>query len=190
MINVTHTDIYHLGEYAAHLKSLHSDDKYSRFGYSATDYNIDSLILSMIYHPDDHELWIATVDGVSVGWGHMARYGDKWELAVSVSREYQRRGYGNSLINEMLDWAKFTEIHEVWMNCIEDNRAIQHLATKNNLKPIYRGDGERTSAIEVPEPTLFETNAHNLKEGAEIVAEIATLRQRLANLWNPFVQKS
>lgn len=189
MIRVEHTDIYHLGEYAKHLKALPEEDKYTRFGYRATDYNIDQLILSMIYHASEHELWMATIDGETVGWGHMAKYGDKWELAVSVVKSYQRNGVGNALIKQMLDWAKFTEIHEVYMNCIEDNRAIQHLANKNNLKPIYKGDGERTSAIEVPEPTVFEQNAHLFKEQAEIIAEITTLRTRLANLWNPFVQK-
>jgi RimJ/RimL family protein N-acetyltransferase len=190
MTKVTHTDIYHLGEYAQHLKALPQEDKYSRFGYSATDYNIDQLILSMIYHPHEHELWFIEDNGVRVGWGHMAKYGDKWELALSVVKEHQRKGYGNALIAEMLDWAKFTEIHEVYMNCIEDNRAVQHLAAKNNLKQKFRGDGERTSAIEVPEPTIFETNAHIFREQAEIVAEIGTLRQRLADLWNPFIQKS
>ena len=189
MLSVAHTDIYRLGEYAKHLKALPVEDRYSRFGYSATDYNIDQLILSMIYHPHEHELWVATVEDDIVGWGHMARYGDKWELALSVVKEHQRQGYGNALIKEMLDWAKFTEIHEVYMNCIESNSAVQHLASKNNLKQKFRGDGERTSAIEVPEPTIFETNAHIFREQAEIVAEIGTLRQRLADLWNPFAQK-
>ena len=189
MIRVEHTDITRLGEYATHLKSLTDDDKYTRFGYRATDYNIDQLILSVIYHVTEHQLWVATDGGEVVGWGHLARYGDKWELAVSVVKEHQRKGIGNALIKEMLDWTKFSDIHEVYMNCIENNRAIQHLATKNNLKPIYRGDGERTSSIEVPEPTLFETNAHLFKEQAEIMAEIHALRTRLANLWNPFVQK-
>jgi GNAT superfamily N-acetyltransferase len=144
----------------------------------------------MIYHPHEHELWIAVSGTETVGWGHMAKYGDKWEVALSVEKQHQRKGIGNLLIAEMLDWAKFTEIHEVYMNCIESNGAIQHLATKNNLKPIFRGDGERTSAIEVPEPTIFETNTHILKEQAEIMGEFATLRQRLATLWNPFIQKS
>jgi GNAT superfamily N-acetyltransferase len=189
MIIVEHTDYSNLGEYADHLKGLPEDDKYTRFGYLASDYNIDQLILNMVYNAGNHQLWMAKVNGEVAGWGHMAFCDDKWELALSVDKQYQRRGVGNAIIASMLEWAKFTEVHEVYMNCIEDNRPVQHLATKHNLKPIYRGDGERTSAIEVPEPTVFEQNAHLLKEQAEILQNIGELRKRLVDLWNPFVQK-
>jgi GNAT superfamily N-acetyltransferase len=190
MIIVEHTDYSNLGEYAEHLKALPQYDKYTRFGYLASDYVIDQLILNMVYNPGNHQLWRASFNSQIAGWGHMAFCDDKWELALSVDKQYQRCGVGNALIASMLEWAKFTEVHEVYMNCIEDNRPVQYLANKHKLKPIYRGDGERTSAIEVPEPTPFETNAHLFKEQAGIIAEIATLRTRLVNLWNPFIQKT
>jgi hypothetical protein len=72
------------------------------------------------------------------------------------------------------------------MHCIENNKVIQHLATKHELKLKERGDGERTAAIEVPEPSLVEVNTQMFKEQAEIVSEINRLRGKLANLWlNP-----
>ena len=72
------------------------------------------------------------------------------------------------------------------MHCIENNRVIQHLAKKHELKTRDKGDGERTAAIEVPEPNFVEANTQLFKEQAEIVAEITRLRGKLANLWlNP-----
>jgi RimJ/RimL family protein N-acetyltransferase len=190
MIYIQHTNIYKIHDYSTHLKSLPDEDKFSRFGYIIKDQSIDQLILDMCCHPEDHELWYARTDDTRVGWGHMAKNIDgSWELAVSVQKDYQRQGIGNKLIIEMLDWAKFHKIPEVYMHCIEDNKVIQHLASKNNLKQKFRGDGERTSAIEVPEPTIFETNAHIFREQAEIIADITQLRTRLADLWNPFAQK-
>jgi len=179
-----HTNIYRLKDYAAHLKNLTQEDKVSRFGHIVNDTVIDQLVLQMVYHPLDHELWYHKIDDSIVGWGHMAKNNDgSWELAVSVEYDYQRQGIGNKLIVEMMTWAKFHKIPEVFMHCIEDNKVIQHLASKNELRTKERGYGERTAAIEVPEPTFFETNSQLWKEQSEIMHEFGRLRKRLTNLW-------
>jgi RimJ/RimL family protein N-acetyltransferase len=184
MPKITHANIYKISAYSKHLKNLTDQDKGSRFGYCVSNKNIDDFILTMCYHPKEHELWYASIDDVRVGWGHMARNNDDtWELAVSVQKEYQRQGIANMLMKEMLVWAKFHHINEVYMHCIEDNRVIQHLAQKHELKTRERGQGERTAAIEVPEPSFFENQQQLLKEQAEIVNEITRLRGKLTNLW-------
>ena len=183
-IYVQHTSIYKIPEYSKHLKNLPKEDKYSRFGYHASDYNIDQMILNMCYHYKDHELWYARTDDTRVGWGHMAKNDDgSWELAVSVEHNYQRQGIGDQLISEMLEWAKFHHIPEVYMHCIEGNKVIQHLATKHNLKTKSKGDGERTAALSVPEANVFEANAQLWKEHNEIMTEFAKLRKRYNELW-------
>jgi GNAT superfamily N-acetyltransferase len=184
MMQIHHTNIYKISDYSRHLKALTPEDKVSRFGYPASDHSIDQMILSMCYNPHDHELWYARDDGERVGWGHMARNADdSWELAVSVNKDYQRQGIGNQLITEMLAWAKFHKISEVYMHCIEDNKVIQHLASKNELKTRSRGDGERTAAIEIPEPSFLEANSQLWKEQKEIFNEFGKLRNRLTQLW-------
>lgn len=184
MITIQHGNIYKIADYSRHLKSLNQEDRYSRFGHQASDYNIDQMILNMCYNPKDHELWFARNDEPRVGWGHMCKNQDgTWELAVSVDKAFQRQGVANMLMTEMLVWAKFHHISEVYMHCIESNRVIQHLATKHELKTRERGDGERTAAIEVPAPSFVENNTQLFKEQAEIYAEIARLRGKLANLW-------
>lgn len=184
MIYTYRTNIYKIPDYSRHLKNLTDEDKISRFGYLITDYMIDKLILDMCYHPSEHELWYARTDDTRVGWGHLARNPDgSWELAVSVDHEHQRQGIGNKLIAEMLEFAKFNSITEIYMHCIEDNRAIQHLAEKHQLKTRERGAGERTASIEVPGPTFVEANSQLWKEQTEILKEMGKLRNRLTNLW-------
>ena len=184
MISAHHTNIYKIHDYSQHLKGLTVNDKISRFGYSASDHSIDQMILSMCYNPREHELWYARTEDQRVGWGHLAKNSDgSWELAVSVQNDYQRQGIGNQLINEMLEFAKFHHITEVFMHCIEDNRVIQHLASKNNMKTKYRGGGERTSSVEVPAPNAFEVNSQLWKEHNEILKEYGKLRNRLTELW-------
>ena len=184
MIYTYRTNIYKIPDYSRHLKNLTDEDKISRFGYLITDYMIDKLILDMCYHPSEHELWYARTDDTRVGWGHLARNPDgSWELAVSVDREHQRQGIGNKLIAEMLEFAKFNNITEIYMHCIEDNRAIQHLAEKHQLKTRERGAGERTASLEVPGPTFVEANSQLWKEQTEILKEMGKLRNRLTQLW-------
>ena len=181
---IKHTDIYSLSDYGNHLKNLTEQDKRSRFGFLITDYAIDQLILRMIYHPDDHELWVALEGEKIIGFGHMAKSkDDSWELAVSVDSNHQRKGIGDSLIGEMLVWAKFHHISQVFMHCIEENKVIQHLATKHNLQTRERGHGERTAAMEVPLPNLIEINTQLLKEQSDIIQEISELRGKLIELW-------
>ena len=181
-------DIYSLNDYAKHLKSLPDHDKYSRFGFRVTDYAIDQLMLRIAYNPEQHKLWAAfNDDDVIVGWGHMAEDKNSWELAVSVDPAYQGNGLGSDLIQEMLSWAKFHHVEEVYMHCIEENKTIQHLAAKHGLKTRERSHGERTAAIEVPEPSIFEANKQLWKEHSELVAEYHDIRKRLADLWlSPF----
>lgn len=184
MIYIHHTNIYKIHDYSQHLKNLTVGDKISRFGYPATDHSIDQMILSMCYNPSDHELWYARTEDQRVGWGHLAKNQDgSWELAVSVQHDYQRQGIGNQLINEMMSFAKFHKITEVYMHCIEDNRVIQHLAYKNQLQTKERGKGERTASIEIPEATFIEANKQLWKEQKEIFNEFGKLRNRLTRLW-------
>lgn len=186
MIYTYRTNIYKINDYSRHLKNLTDEDKFSRFGYLISDQMIDQYILSMCYNPSEHELWYARTDNTRVGWGHLARNPDNsWELAVSVDKEYQRQGVGDKLITEMLEFAKFHHIPEVYMHCIEDNRVIQHLASKHELKTRERGDGERTALLAIPEPSFFESNKQRLKEQAEIFKEMGKLRNRLTELWLP-----
>ena len=184
MITYVHTNIYKVGDYARHLKNLSTEDRYSRFGYKISDYNIDQLVLNMCYNHKDHELWYARTDTNRIGWGHMAKNEDgSWELAVSVDKEFQRQGIANQLIVEMLAWSKFHKVPELYMHCMEQNKIIQHIANKHGLKTKSRGNGERTALIEVPSPNLFESNTQLLKEQGEIVSEINKLRGKLAKLW-------
>lgn len=175
-----------LGDYGKHLKALSPEDKQMRFGYPASDANIDNLILSIVYHHDLHRLWTyhSTSSGEIHGWGHMCKEDQgTWELAVSVDSDYQGRGVGGALIRDMIWWAQGERISTVYMHCVEDNRRIQHLAKKYGLITRERGGGERTAALDVPAPTVMDVGFHKLREQAAILQELADTRQKLVDLW-------
>jgi GNAT superfamily N-acetyltransferase len=183
MTRIIRADSSHLRLYSEHLKALPEHDNISRFGIRASNYSIDQLILNILYRPDDHILWVAREGSHPLGWGHLARDGNDWELAVSVNHDQQNKGIGSQLIGEMLEWAKVHEVREVYMNCIESNKTIQHLAGKHNLKTRTRGAGERTAAIAIPTPSPVDVNSQKWKEHMKIMEEYTHLRQRLTSLW-------
>lgn len=184
MLSVQQTSIYRINEYSEHLKNLTDQDKISRFGYLITSYMVDQFILDICYNPKEHELWYADIEDKRIGWGHMAKNNDNsYEMAVSVTKNYQGQGVANKLISEMILWAKLHQVSEVYMHCLEDNHVIQHLARKHDLKLKERGQGERTAAFKVPDPTLFELTEKKLKEQKEIIKEIKNLQNRLTKFW-------
>ena len=83
-MKIQYSDVNVLSEYATHLKNLSEADRYTRFCYSIKDENIDNFILSILYNAGDHHLFTAIIEDKIVGFGHLAREGNDWELAVSI----------------------------------------------------------------------------------------------------------
>ena len=178
-------DVTVLAEYAGHLKGLSDADRYTRFCYNIKDENIDQFILSILYNPDDHYLFTADVDNKTVGFGHLAREGDNWELAVSVDGKYQGQGIADKLMDYMIVCGKTRGIHSVFMHCITQNTKIQHLARKHGLRTVERDGAEVTSKVDLPPPTPLDYTADFLREQKELLEQMTDIQRRMwANL-NP-----
>jgi len=173
----------HLAEYAQHLKNLRDEDRYTRFGYAAGPAAIDAMILNMLYHPDQHHLFTYYTDNHIVGFGHLAREGSDWELAVSVEHSYQGRGIANQLMEHMIAWGKVHGVHSVFMHCISDNQQIQHLARKHGLKTMERTGHEITAQVKLPDPTALDYTTNFLNEQRELAQDIAKLQETWFKNW-------
>lgn len=187
MIKVQHKSIEVLDVYARHLKNLSSEDRYTRFCYNIKDEHIDQLILRVLYNQQDHHLFTATVDDNIVGFGHLAREGNDWELAVSVDSNQQGQGIANKLMSFMIPWAQIHGVHNVFMHCITQNQKIQHLARKHGLRTVERDGQEITSQVELPRPTAMDYTSEFLREQREIYQQIQTLQHRMVQNLNPFI---
>jgi len=184
-MKIQHADISALASYAAHLKTLSETDRYTRFCYNIKDENIDQFILSILYNFDDHHLFTATRDNKIVGFGHLARESDDWELAVSVDGNCQGQGVADRLIDFMIDWGKTRGVHSVFMHCITQNAKIQHLARKHGLRMVERDGSEVTSKVDLPAPTPMDYTADFIREQRDLLDQMTDIQRRmLANL-NP-----
>lgn len=184
-MKIQHSDISVLAVYAKHLKHLPDVDRYTRFCYNIKDEAIDQFILSILYNPDDHHLFIATLDDVIVGFGHLAREGNDWELAVSVDSSFQGQGVANNIMDFMIVWGKTRGIHSVFMHCITQNAKIQHLARKHGLRMVEREGSEITSKVDLPPATPMDYTADFLREQKELLDQMHEIQRKLLANLNP-----
>lgn len=176
-----------LASYAKHLKNLSPEDRYTRFCYHIRDEQIDQLILQILYNQDDHYLFTATDNDTVVGFGHLARDGDNWELAVSVNSDRQGQGIGNRIMSYMIPWAQIHGVHNVFMHCITQNQKIQHLATKHGLQMVEKDSGEITSKVELPPPTPMDYSTDFMREQRDLAQQIIDLQHQMLKNLNPLV---
>jgi GNAT superfamily N-acetyltransferase len=186
-MKINHVDITALPAYAQHLKGLSEADRYTRFCYSVKDEAIDQFILSMLYHFDDHHLFTATLGDEILGYGHLAREGDNWELAVSVEGDHQGKGVADRLMVFMVDWGTTRGVHSVFMHCITQNAKIQHLARKHGLRMVERDGAEITSRVDLPPPTPMDYTTEYIREQNELFNQIKDLQAKLFANLNPMV---
>lgn len=182
-MKIQHSHTEHLAQYAAHLKNLTEQDRYTRFGYAAAPESIDAMILNMLYHQDQHHLFTYYCDSKIVGFGHLAQEGSEWELAVSVDSNYQRRGIANELMTHTIAWGKVHGVHSVFMHCITDNHRIQHLARKHGLKTMSRAGHEITAQVQLPTPTVLDYTTNFVFEQQELTKNIAKLQRTWFKNW-------
>ena len=184
-MKIQHADISVLADYASHLKNLSEADRYTRFCYNIKDENIDQFILSILYNVDDHHLFTAELNDKIVGFGHLAREGSNWELAVSVDSNCQGQGVANGIMDFMIDWGTTRGVHSVFMHCITQNAKIQHLARKHGLRMVERDGAEVTSRVDLPPPTPLDYTAQFLQEQQMILEQIVDLQRRMIKNFNP-----
>ena len=190
-MKIQYTTVEVLGEYAQHLKSLDTQDRFTRFGYSASDYNIDQLILHILYHPEQHHLFVArhSTDNRAIGFTHLAQCDRGWELAVSVTRTQQGLGIGNQLMAYAIDWARTHGVDSVFMHCIRDNQRIQHLATKHGLSVIERSGQDITAQVSLPPPTPSDYTVDFVREQQDLMEQMLELQQRWLSNLNPLARR-
>lgn len=189
MLKIQYTDTTLLSEYACHLKNLNPQDRYTRFGYTVTDYNIDQLILHMLYHPTEHHLFVGRRDDLIVGFTHLALCDSGWELAVSVGYQYQGLGIGNKLMSYAIDWARTHGVDSLFMHCIRDNQRIQHLATKHGLQVIERSGPDITAQVKLPPPTQSDYTVDFVREQQALLDQMMELQQRWLTNFNPLSRR-
>lgn len=142
-------------KYRQHLKALDAESKTLRFGYPVTDYVIDQLCDQIEEDHSNHVLFAIENRKLEfIAIGHIA-VEQGMELAFSVLKKHQGKGFGNLLMRRCIQYCRTHGILKGCMVCLSSNATIRHLCKKYGIS-LENDQGETLASIELS-PASMDT---------------------------------
>lgn len=134
----------------SHLKRLGPDDRHLRFGYQIQDEQIEDYVTSS-FNTENNQ-WFGIFDkNKIIATIHVALLPDRQaEMGLTVDKACRYAGIGQSLFNRGLVWARAHGANQIYMQCLSENKIIQHIAKKNGMSVATLCLNEKEARIEFP----------------------------------------
>ena len=134
-----------------HLQSLQGEDRRLRFGGTVSDTYIQQYVENSF---DTNYKWFGVdhIDGSLIAACHAAVTKDQAELGCSVNPEYRNQGLAQSMFERAVTWIRTKGITTVFMHCLTENRAMRHIASKNDMV-VFSEMGETDAEVKVEPAT-------------------------------------
>lgn len=140
-----------------HLTRLNDEDRRMRFGVNLPDQRIQHYVNDSI-KVGDFLFAVFGNEGEIVAFLHMARDARDsfaYELGLSVNLDDRKNGYASALFEKAVNFAKTLGAKRIYTYCLSENKAMQHLAKKNQLK-IALEHGDVTGQLQLSDRTAVE----------------------------------
>jgi GNAT superfamily N-acetyltransferase len=180
----------HRERIAAHLKSLDADDRYLRFGYPATDEQIERYVAALDFDRDDiFGIYNRKLELIAMA--HLAYSADPEmtscaEFGVSVLKKARGRGYGQRLFERAAIHARNEGVEMLFIHALTDNRAMLRIAAKAGAT-MERAGSETDAYLRLP-PATFDTRMTELLD-EQVAQTDYRLKQQAKRFW-AFLHKS
>lgn len=156
----------HRGRIARHLQALDERDRYLRFGYVATDTQIQAYVDGLDFERD-------AIFGIYnrrlelVAMAHLAYSVDKnfdacAEFGVSVLPLVRGHGYGTKLFARAMRHARNEGVHLMFIHALSENAAMINIARKAGATVEHDGS-EARAYLRLP-PATFDSRVSELVE--------------------------
>ena len=175
----------HRTRIAAHLLALNADDRYLRFGYPATDEQIQRYVESLDFDRDDiFGIYNRKLELIAVA--HLAFSPDPEasqcaEFGVSVLQKARGRGYGSRLFERASIHARNDGVDLLFIHALSENTAMLKIARKAGAK-LERFGTETEAHLRLP-PATLDTRMSEL-----VVEQFAQtdyrLKQQVKSFWD------
>ena len=149
-----------------HLKGLGPQDRYLRFGYPATDEQIENYVAKLDFLRDDiYGVFNRRLDIVAMA--HLAFSADPhWatcaEFGVSVNLHMRGRGLGARLFDRAVVHSRNEGVGLLFIHALSENKAMLKIARKSGARVVR--DGSESDAYLNLTPADLESQMNELIE--------------------------
>jgi GNAT superfamily N-acetyltransferase len=174
----------HRERIAAHLRALDANDRYLRFGYPATDEQIDRYVAGLDFERDDiFGIYNRKLELIAMA--HLAYSSDPEmtscaEFGVSVLAKARGRGFGQRLFERAVIHARNEGVEMLFIHALTENRAMLRIASKAGAK-MERAGSETDAYLRLP-PATFDTRMAELVE-EQVAQTDYRLKQQAKRFW-------
>ena len=169
---------------ARHLLALDEHDRYLRFGYAASDEQIQRYIDGLNFERDElFGIYNRKLDLIAVA--HVAfapaeQEGDCAEFGVSVDKHARGRGYGARLFERAVVTARNEGVGMLFIHALSENAAMLKIA-RNAGASVERSGSESEAHLVLPRATF---DSHMSEIALEHFAEVDyRLKTRAKQFW-------
>jgi GNAT superfamily N-acetyltransferase len=156
----------HRGRIAKHLLSLDVDDRYLRFGYAASDEQIQRYVTGLNFERDEI-FGIYNRSLVLLAMAHLAYAPSEEcsscaEFGVSVLKSARGRGYGSRLFERAAMHARNDKVSMMFIHALSENAAMLKIA--RNAGAIVERDGSESEAYLRLAPATLDSRMTEIVE--------------------------
>jgi RimJ/RimL family protein N-acetyltransferase len=180
----------HVPRIAAHLLSLEEHDRYLRFGYNASDEQIQRYVDQLDFERDDiFGIFNRRLDLIAMA--HLAFIPNEpgtpagAEFGVSVLKKARGRGYGTRLFGRAVMHARNEGVQLMFIHALSENTAMIKIA-RNGGATLERAGSETEAYLRMP-PATLDTRVSELVEEQVAQADYR-LKQQAKNFMDFLAQ--
>ncbi|HEY9224677.1 MAG TPA: GNAT family N-acetyltransferase [Variovorax sp.] len=173
------------GRIAAHLLALSPQDRYLRFGYAASDEQVQRYADGLDFERDElFGIYNRRLELIAMAHLAFAPSGQPRECAefgVSVASHARGRGYGARLFERAVVVARNEGVGMLFIHALSENAAMLKIARKAGAT-VVRSGSESEAHLQLPSPTLdSRLNEIALEHFAEVDYQ---LKARAKQFWS------
>jgi RimJ/RimL family protein N-acetyltransferase len=175
----------HRDRIAKHLLALDADDRYLRFGYSATDEQVLRYVLHLDFEHDD-VFGIYNRKLELIAMAHLAFSRDPEssrcaEFGVSVLRKARGRGYGSRLFERAVIHARNEGVDLLFIHALSENTAMLKIARRAGAT-LERFGSETEAHLRLP-PATLDTRVTELVD-EQLAQTDYRIKQQVKSFWD------
>jgi GNAT superfamily N-acetyltransferase len=180
----------HRARIASHLLALDADDRYLRFGYLATDEQVERYVAGLNFERDDifgiYNRKLELIAMAHLALADQAEHKSCAEFGVSVLKKARGRGYGSRLFERAVIHARNEGVDLMFIHALTENKAMLKIAA-NAGATLERAGSETDAFLRLPPATLDSRVSEMVDEQVartdyRLKAQARSLREFLASV--------